>query len=174
MVVIELMIYILGVDHFEVQLPHLKNDSRKVSQFLGQVRNICREKKIALIAEEISEDGLLSHQIDFTNVGTIVSELGLEYLFCDPGQSERNRLGIKQREDIALELSIRFPYTQAQEDKINEVAAESDRKREKYWLDRIKSRGGANKEVLLICGFGHANYCVEMARKEGFVAQKIS
>lgn len=167
------MIYILGVDHFEVQLPHPKNDSGKVSQFLERVRNICREKKIGLIAEEISEDGLLSNQIDSTHAGRIVPELGLEYMFCDPGQAERKKLNVKQREDIASELSMQPPYTKAQEERINEVAAESDRRREKYWLDQIGLRNGKGKEVLLICGFEHTDYFLEMARKEGFVAQRV-
>ncbi len=169
------MIYILGVDHFKVQLPNENNDNEKVFQFLQQVKNICREKKIELIAEESSEDGLLSHQIDFTHAGTIAPELKVEYFLCDPGLAERNRIGVKQRDKIAEELSIPFPpTTPEQENRINEVAAESDRKREKYWLYQIKLRGGVNKEVLLICGFEHADYFNEIAKKENCAVQKIS
>ncbi len=168
------MIYILGVDHFAVQLPNQNNDSAKVDQFLLRIKNICQEKKIELIAEEISYDALEFQEIDSTHVGKIVPELGVEYFFCDPGQTERKRLGCKQRGDIARELSIRSPYTPEEEDKINKATAESDRKREKYWLDQIKSRNGENKEVLLICGFRHTDYFIEIARKESFDVQKIS
>ncbi len=168
------MIYVLGVEHFTVQLPHQNNDAGKVAQFLEQVKNICREKKINLIAEESSEDALLYQNISSTHVGEIVFELGIEYFLCDPGLAERNRIGIKQRDKIAEELSIPFPPTTTeQENRINQVAAESDRKREKYWLDQIKLRNGVRKEALLICGFEHANYFIEIAKKEGWAVQKI-
>ncbi len=169
------MIYVLGVEHFTVQLPHQNNDARKVVQFLEQVKSICREKKIGLIAEESSQDALSYQNINSTLVGGIVSELGIEYLLCDPGLAERNRIGIKQRDKIAEELSIPFPMTTLeQENRINEVAAESDRKREKYWLDQIKLRNGVNKEVLLICGFEHTEYFIEIAKRDNCPVQKIS
>lgn len=169
------MIYVLGVEHFTVQLPHQNNDTGKVAQFLERVKNICREKRIGLIAEESSEDVLSYQNINSTHVGGIVSELKVEYLLCDPGLVERDRIGIKQRDKIAEELSIPFPpTTPAQENSINGAAAESDRKREKYWLDQIKLRSTTNKEVLLICGFEHADYFIEIAKKEGWVAQKIN
>lgn len=169
------MIYVLGVEHFTVQLPHQSNDVGKVTQFLEQVKNICREKIIELIAEECSEDSLLYQNINSTHVGGIISELGIEYLLCDPGQAERNRIGIKQRDKIAEELSIPFPpITLEQENKINEVAAESDRKREKYWLDKIRLQSGGKKEVLLICGFEHADHFIKMAGEESCAAQKIN
>jgi len=169
------MIYILGVEHFTVQLPHQSNDLGKVAQFLEQVKNICREKSIKLIAEESSEDALTYQNISSTHVGGIVSELGIEYLLCDPGRDERNRIGVKQRDVIAAELLIPFPpTTPGQENKINKVAKESDRKREKYWLDQIKLRDGVNKEVLLICGFEHVDSFIELAKKENCAIQKIS
>ena len=169
------MIYILGVDHFKVQLPHQNNDKEKVTQFLEQVKNVCREKKVGLIAEEVSEDALVYQGIDGTHVAKIVPGLGIEYLLCDPGQADRCKLGIKSREQIALELSIPFPpATTAQEDRINQIAAEFDRWREKYWLDQIKSRNGANKVVLLICGFQHVDFFSEIARKGGYVVIKIN
>jgi hypothetical protein len=169
------MIYVLGVEHFTVQLPHQNNDAGKVAQFLEQVKNICREKKIKLIAEESSVDALTYQNIKSTHVGGIVSELGIEYLLCDPGQAERNKIGVKQRDIIAAELSLPFPPTnQTQEDRINEVAAESDRKREKYWLDQIKLQNIASEEVLLICGFEHAYYFIEIAKREGCAVQKVS
>ncbi|MFA6256684.1 MAG: hypothetical protein WCT29_00005 [Candidatus Paceibacterota bacterium] len=168
------MIYILGVDHFTVQLPHQNNDAEKVAKFLEQVRNICQEKKIGLIAEESSEDALSYQNINFTHVGKIIPELGIEYLLCDPGLIERNRIGVKQRDIIAKELSIPFPPTTPEQEKnINEVAGESDRKREKYWLDQIKTRNVVNKEVLLICGFEHVDYFIDIAKKENCAVQKI-
>lgn len=168
------MIYVLGVEHFTVQLPHQNNDTGKVAEFLERVKSICREKVIKLIAEETSEDALSYQNISSTHVGGIVSELGIEYLLCDPGRDERNRIGVKQRDKIAEELSISFPpTTPEQENRINEVAKESDRKREKYWLDQIKLRDGVNKEVLLICGFEHIDYFIETAKKENYAVQKI-
>ncbi len=168
------MIYILGVEHFTVQLPHQNNDISKVAQFLERVKNICMEKKIGLIAEESSNDALSYQNIESTHVGGIVSELGIEYMLCDPGITERNRIGVKQRDKIAEDLSIPFPpTTPEQENKINEIAAESDRKREKYWLNQIKLRNGIQKEVLLICGFEHLDYFIEAARKENCLAKKI-
>jgi hypothetical protein len=167
------MIYIIGVEHFTVQLPNETNDKGKVAQFLDHVRNICRERSITLIAEESSNDSLVYQQIDATHVGKIVPELNIEYFLCDPGLVERKRIGIKQRQTIATELSIPFPpATKDQEDKINEIAAASDRIREKYWLDEIKSRNGMNRETLLICGFEHVDSFIEIARKENLAVQK--
>ncbi len=168
------MIYVLGVEHFTVQLPHLNNDAEKVSRFLEQINSICREKGVKLIAAESSEDAIKYQNINSTHVGGIVSELGIEYFLCDPGLVERNRIGVKQRDKIAEELSIPFPpTTPEQENRINEVAKESDRKREKYWLDQIKLRDGVNKEVLLICGFEHTDYFIEIAKTENLAVQKI-
>ena len=170
------MIYILGVEHFTVQLPNKINDATKVEKFIEQVKSICKEKKINLIAEESSKDALSYQNIDSTHIGKIVSELGVEYMLCDPGINERNRIGVKQRDIIASELSIPFPpITQIQEDKINELAKEFDRKREKYWLDQIKLRDIMNnKEILLICGFEHVDSFIELAKKENCVVQKIN
>lgn len=169
------MIYVLGVDHFIVQSPHRNNDNKKVAQFIEQVKNICKEKRISLIAEESSEDILSYQNITSTHVGEIVSELGIEYLLCDPGTNERNRIGVKQRDIIASELSIPFPpITQKQENKINELAKDSDHKREIYWLDQIKLRNTANKEILLICGFEHVDSFIELAKKENRAVKKIN
>jgi hypothetical protein len=169
------MIYILGVNHCG-QFSHEKNDSEKISQYIKQVKDICREKKITLIAEEMSEDSLLYNQIDSTYVGEIISELGVKYLLCDPGCTERAKLGLKQRYDVANELKLSIPLSEEDEDEVNKDVAvvESDRKREKYWLEQIKSKNGADKEVLLICGYEHSDSFADMAQKEGFNSKKIS
>ncbi len=167
------MIYVLGVDHFQVQLPNPNNDLKKVIQFLEQVKNICKVKKITLIAEESSEDALSYQNINSTHVGKIIFELGVQYLLCDPGIAERSRIGVKQRAQIAKELLIPFPpINKDQEDKINYIAAESDRKREKYWLDQIWLQNGLSKEVLMICGFEHVDYFIDIAKKHNFIIGK--
>lgn len=169
------MIYVLGVEHFAVQLPHKDNDAEKIAQFLKRVRNICEKRGIDMIAEESSKDALSYQNIESTHVGKIVSQLKVEYVLCDPGFAERDKIGVKQREEIAKELAIPFPPTTSeQENKINEVAAESDRKREKYWLDQIKFLDGINKNVLLICGFGHVDHFIKIAKGENCVVQKIT
>jgi len=171
------MIYILGVNHQLVQFQYRHNDRQKISEFIEKVKNICIDKNIGLIAEEFSNDALEYYGIDNTYVGNIVNELGVEYLLCDPGKDDRRILGIKQRGDIALELGILWlTENQVEIDRINEAAAESDRKREKYWLDQIKIKVKNNKQykdVLLICGFNHVDYFICMAKKENFNIKKI-
>jgi hypothetical protein len=169
------MIYVIGVDHFTVQLPHEKNVLEKISQYLLAIEKICRDKRIKLVAEECSQDALDHYQISVTYAGGCVSKLGIEYILCDPGFSERDIIGVKQRDRIAKELSVPFPpSTPIDENRINEVAAESDRKREKYWLEQIQRYEGKGNQVLLICGFEHVDSFCELAKKEGCEVQKLA
>lgn len=169
------MINVLGVDHFEVQLPHQNNNNRKIESYLTKVKSLYQERKIQLIAEESSEDALLYWKIEATHVGKMVIELGIPYLLCDPGFVERNNLGIKQRETIAHELSFSVPITHGspEEKRINEIVKDSDQKREKYWLDQIRLNSKADEEILLICGFEHIDSFIKLAKKEGFPVQKV-
>ncbi len=166
------MIYILGVAHFKVQFPHKDNDLVEVDKYLSYLKKIIQEKKIQLVAEEISEDALCHWEINNTHARKIISTFRIEYLLCDPGFDERNKLGLQQREDIARNLGFSFPLTTEQEIEINKIAKESDIKREKFWLNKIKEKG--DKTTLLICGYGHVDSIAELALKENVTAIKTT
>jgi hypothetical protein len=153
------MIYVLGVDHKREQWPHDINVKEKVVRLKETIRKICKEKDIQLIAEELSADARNYQGIATTYAEEIATELGIKRIDCDPGQSERDRIGVKSRYQISQELGIQFPMEENAEleKKINDTpeAKKSDTKREEYWLEQIKTNDGISGNTLLVCGYEH-------------------
>jgi hypothetical protein len=48
-----------------------------------------------------------------------------------------------------------------------------DDRRERYWLEKIIEHGGAKNNTLLVCGFGHPDSFVALAKNNGYEAEKI-
>lgn len=53
-----------------------------------------------VLAEEFSTDAMMISQATTSTAAQVAKRLGIKHLFCDPGQAERERLGIRtdQRE----------------------------------------------------------------------------
>jgi hypothetical protein len=167
------MIYVIGVGHYDEQFPHSHNVREKVERLQEFVPRFCKEKGIQLIAEEWCDDARRYQSIKTTYSEDIASDLGIEYLPCDPNIAERAKLQMKSREQIAQDLGIVFAFIQPgskDEQRVNETdaAKEADAKRERYWLERILARDGANKNTLLVCGHEHADSLVALAKSKGY------
>ena len=103
-------------------------------------------------------------------------ELEIEYLPCDPGRAERARLQTKARDQIAQALGLSLFAIQEHSDdehRVNEVAKDGDRKREQYWLEKIASHGTTWGDILMVCGYGHADSFVALAQRKGHEAVRI-
>ncbi len=173
------MIYVIGVDHFKEQMPHAMNDMGRVSHLQTFVRRFCREKDIQLIAEEWCEDARIKLSIKNTYPEALASELKIKHCPCDPGLAAREAMGFKDRGQIALEIGVPFPYTEdtpeerANAEKINVAARKFDEQREEYWLEEIIKNNGTDKNTLLVCGYGHADNFVAIAKKKGYEAVRV-
>jgi hypothetical protein len=170
------MFYVIGVDHKREQYPHSMNDKEKVERLQKTMRQLCQSKKIQLIAEEWCDDARSYWSVNRTYSEDIAIELAIEHLSCDPGQAERDKLQMRSREQIAQDLGINFVFIQENSDeehRVNEAAKKIDEKRERYWLEKIIGRVGTNKNTLLVCGFGHSDSFIALAKSNGYEAEKI-
>jgi hypothetical protein len=178
-VYIENMIYVIGVDHLKEQIPNAMNESEKVERLRTFVRKTCGEKNIQLIAEEWCEDARPRSLTRRTHTEAVASELGIKYSPCDPGIAERKAMGFKARDQIALEIGVPFPLTEdtleerANAAKINAAARKYDEIREEYWLREIFKNGDASTPILLVCGYGHVDDFIKLAKNKGYEAEKI-
>lgn len=171
------MIFVVGVHHKEVQYPNSGNERDKVERFCNFVRNFCREKNIQLIAEEWKDEVRDNSSTRRTYVEDIASELGIEYLPCEPSRPESERLGIKGRIRIAEELGtsayLIMPGSE-EERRVNELSVDDDKKREEYWLGQIANHGGTTKATLFVCGFEHPRTFIPLLKDRGHEAQRVT
>ena len=172
------MIYVIGVDHNREQFPHDMNMQERVENFKNLVRKLCNENNIRVLAEEWCDDARSSSITGTTYSEVIAAELKIDYLPCDPNRVERAGLKIKGRDQIAQELGMSIQTIQEnseEERRINETEAakEGDKRRERYWLARIIDHCGTEGNIVLICGFGHADDFVGLAESRGYEAMRV-
>jgi hypothetical protein len=171
------MIYVIGVDHKREQRPNSLNDDQRVMHLQNSIRQLIRNDNIVLIAEEWSEEAKRAWSVN-TYAEDIAAEFGIEYLPCDPDSSERARLKMKSREQEAKDQGLNIFQIQENSDKerkVNEADAirEADAKREQYWLTTIVRKYPASGNVLLICGYGHADGFVKLAKQNDYEAIRL-
>jgi hypothetical protein len=172
------MIYVIGVNHYEEQFPHEKNNIDKINRLQNFVRKVCKENNIQLIAEEWRDEVRELSVTGKTYIEELAPKIPITYFPCDLNMPERKALGIKSRPEIAQELGLNFPLIlpdSKEEEMVNNTAAAKagDTKREEVWLERILARAGADKNVLLVCGYEHADSFVKLAKNNGHEAQRL-
>ena len=170
------MIYVVGVGHKIEQFPHDMNDLVKVEKFKKFIERVSREKKVGLIAEEWCDDARFNSLTRKTYAEEFALAANIHYSACDPGQQERATLGILGRDKVAAGLGLNVfaiqPDTE-EERCVNEAAAEGDRRREQFWMDKLAAAGAMEKNVIFVSGYGHADEFVALLNSNGWDAGRI-
>jgi hypothetical protein len=103
-----MLVLLVGVDH-RIQYTNLACSPKwrqEILKFANYLKDQCQQHGVQLLAEEFSEEALLSSNATGCTVCDVATELGLPHLFCDPTQSERNTLNVTtsdQREQVWLD-----------------------------------------------------------------------
>lgn len=126
--------------------------SAQIDVFRGRLREVCEGYKIALIAEEMSSDGLAHYGKDTTVAARLAEEMRLQYRFVDLDRAERQNLHIDDGSLAAAAMSL-GSGTNAKylRDKLSSRL--SDAVRECCWLARILAFNVW--PTLLVCGANH-------------------
>jgi len=151
------MIFLVGTHHERQHngLGSLTNNANK--DFIEYIKKVAIQKQIDLIAEEFSEEALKKSKASESTLKIIAENLGINHLFCDPNEQERQKLGIPASTDLRQRLKLLKPLTIA-DIRANERKLEEERKkyhgiREKFWLKKIIGSSATN--IIFVCGIDH-------------------
>ena len=144
-------IFLVGISHrYQVEGHGADAEWRTFSSFL---ESLVRARPVDLIAEELTEEVIfLCHAADSV-ARAVAGRFGMRHLFCDPDSAERNRLGIKGRREIILELGYSGLLSPEQSEKVDAVEEGHWDKREHYWLERIREL--KHDSCIFILGANH-------------------
>ena len=118
-------------------------------EFPDYLVKVARQKRVTVIAEELSEDALEMHGATKSVANTVAQQLGIRHLFCDPGCAERKQLGIANSSDDAMDFA----------------------KRENYWLKKLNEL--KDEDIIFLIGKKHIQGFSERAANEGFLIEII-
>jgi hypothetical protein len=128
------------------------------------LKKLCRQFDIQAVAEELNEEGLAERNCTSSIPMQVAIALKIPHRSCDPNRIERTKLDIWQENDIRISV---FPST-LPESEVKKRVADSYKKRERYWLERLRSLN--LWPVLFVCGANHvASFC-RLLKGEGIVA----
>jgi len=160
-------IYLIGVKH-EYQYEDYGSGSIELHSFLLHLAN---DKCVDLIGEELSEEAILLRReaLGREAVGSVAnnvaSELRIKHKFCDPDSSQREQLGIKNRDKIVLELAIARPWTSDLWLEVEAAEREYWPIKEADWLDRILEEDF--ERCIFILGAEHVEtFCRSLDREQ--------
>jgi hypothetical protein len=149
------MVIVFGTSH-TIQTADLK-----LKPFL---ESLCQKFKVHAVAEEMNEEALAEKGCTTSIPMQVASALQIPHRFCDPNRMERVRLEIRQENDIRISA---FPSTLPESEVATRVA-ESHAKRERYWLEQLRSLNFW--PVLFVCGAEHVASFRHLLKQEGIVA----
>jgi len=152
------MVIVVGTSHtIQIADPELK-------QFL---ESLCREFNVHAVAEEMSEEALAEKDCAASIPMQVASALQMPHRFCDPNRVERAKLAIRQVNEIRAQAWL--SNSTLSESEIAERVMESYAKRERYWLEQLRSLNVW--PVLFICGADHvASFC-NLLKQNSIAAQ---
>ncbi len=150
-------IIVVGTSHtIQIADPELK-------PFL---ENLCREFNVRAVAEEMNEEALAEKDCSASIPMQIASALQMPHRFCDPNRTEREKLDIRQENEIRIQAWLSSSILS--ESEIAARVTESYAKRERYWLEQLHSQNAW--PVLFICGADHvASFC-KLLEQQGIAA----
>lgn len=152
------MIVVVGTSH-SIQTANLE-----LKAFL---ESICKEFKICAIAEEMNEEALAERGCAESIPMQVANALRLPHRFCDPNRKERARLDIRQENDFRVQAWL--SQSQSSESEIAARVAESHAKRERYWLEQLRTLN--LWPVLFVCGADHVRTFCQLLKQQGISAQ---
>jgi len=166
------MIYLVGVEHTKSQWQYQNgSNENSIAGFTKFLRKHIKLFDIRAIAEELSEECLEQQGVSKSTGQTVAQEFHIEHVFCEPSAIERKNLGILSPEEISAQLFPNKPYWQISEDspeqqQINKEIQRLFRKREEFWLSKIKHLRKEN--LIFICGKSHVESFKNLLKENKF------
>lgn len=168
------MVYIIGIDHL------VQYNGPLPGNILAEFRELLVEKtgeySISVIAEEFNAEFL--HDVYNATEDTALAaagEAGVDHIYCDPDEAERDKLGIPYYADVrdmVMEkhgISGGFIFDDEKRKMVElETAAEVKKfwhLRESFWLEKLRSRLCGN--ILFLCGHEHVDRFRALLETEG-------
>jgi hypothetical protein len=118
-----------------------------IAKFEQYVCEKVESLKISALAEEFSLDSVKINGVSASTLSEIAAQKQLQHIFCDPGITERKRLGISS-------------------------GIEGSAEREEYWLEQLDCL--RTESLIFICGDSHVDSFQERLRSSGISAQVLS
>ena len=125
------------------------------------LESLVQKFNIRAVAEEMNEMALAERNCTESIPRQVASVLQIPHRFCDPNRAERVQLGILQENDIRISA---FPSS-LPEAEVAKRVAESHAKRERYWLEQLRSLN--LWPVLFVCGADHVTSFRQLLTAEG-------
>lgn len=135
------IIYLLGTGH--------QNQFGPCEEFKQFLSDLCYNKKIKVVAEEMNDDALLKQGVNNTIPHHVALQLSLMHRYCDPDKAKQDELGIKNEGLIKMQGK----WDDLSPNEIQNQINKEHRKRERFWLEEIKNI--SNYPILFICGSNH-------------------
>lgn len=118
-----------------------------------------------LLAEEMSLDGLTAMHSSETVLRMLSDGFEIAHVFVDPGNSERKKLGIKSRRDIAKDLGYGTALSRAQSRDVTKIDLDHWNIRENHWLDILDQH--TFERCLFVIGSDHVQRLLEKLDEKG-------
>lgn len=154
------LLMIFGTAH-SLQMGSATKDTERDCLLKEEVESVCATNKIALIAEEMSNEALMRAKIPRTIGQLVASEQRIDHLFCDPPSELRSVLGIRDTQAIKLDALLENWTEERRDGEIKK----SWSLREDCILSCIQSV--KRERVLLICGANHVQEFASKAKSRG-------
>jgi hypothetical protein len=106
-----------------------------------------------LIAEELSEDALSRFKATDSVARHVLQEAGCRHAFVDPGQKERDDLGIKGWNDIVRDFGYGPALRKEESAQVEQIELRHWEKREQYWLQQLRDIGF--RTCIMVIGAKH-------------------
>ena len=132
------------------------------TEFDAYLSNVCRQLYIRAIGEEMNTDGLEKEGAHDTVGKRLSSRLNLTHRYCDPDESKRAELGIKNRGIVKAQAL----FDDCTPDETEAQIQDEYRKREQFWLQQLNKV--LDSPILFICGSGHTDAFHELLNKSGY------
>lgn len=141
--------------------------TEKAILFRGLLISLCEQYKIRGIGEELSVDALSEMNRAESIPRIVAAELSLPHRYCDPNQSERVNLGIRDENYISAigQMSRKPPGEIEQEIYIERL------KREPYWLKQLNHLSAW--PTLFVCGAWHVPSFSFLLRESGVLSNVV-
>jgi len=144
-------IVLFGTSH-SLQCGTDKYTSAQLKCFRARVRQVCQSYKIALVAEEMSSEGLAHYGKNTTVVAQLAEKLRIQHKFIDLTTTERVNLGIDDGALAAAAMNLGLSNSAKHlRDELNSRL--SYPVRERCWFARILATNVW--PTLFICGANH-------------------
>jgi hypothetical protein len=161
------MFYLIGAAHRAHLIEQSGQRTDAHEAFSKCLRSAIADHRPVLTAEEANTKKLTEYkQVSLTK--TISDAEGIEHMFCDPGDSERDEMDYMDRSAIGLELTREWNVLSSAELDAKAGAIEIARffpMREQFWLNRLSKF--REQGVVFVCGDFHVDRFAKLLGQAG-------